>query len=94
MHEIEQIGGIRFHALGDSGVGHADEAEKVAADMATDYKVSAGALNPALLFHLGDVIYGPDKASITASAFIGPIVTIPGRSSLSREPRWRGQITR
>ena len=54
---IQNIGEIRFHALGDSGVGHADEAEAVANEMATDYRHGADALNPAFLFHLGDVVY-------------------------------------
>jgi 3',5'-cyclic AMP phosphodiesterase CpdA len=53
---IQKLGEIRFHALGDSGVSHAEEAEKVAEDMATDYKPGAASLNPAFLFHLGDVI--------------------------------------
>jgi hypothetical protein len=61
VKEIAQLGEIRFHALGDTGVGHAQEAEQVSEDMATDYKPGAGGLNPAFLFHLGDVIYGPRK---------------------------------
>ena len=60
-NEIQRLGEIRFHALGDSGVGHANEAEQVSEEMATDYKAGAGGLNPAFLFHLGDVIYGPGK---------------------------------
>jgi hypothetical protein len=61
--EIDQVGEIRFHALGDTGLGSAQEAENVAGEMATDYAAGAGGLNPAFLFHLGDVIYGPDKAA-------------------------------
>src|SRR5262249_2057374 len=57
--EIQRLGEIRFHALGDSGVNHAVEAEKIADEMATDFTAGAGSLNPAFLFHLGDVIYGP-----------------------------------
>ena len=34
VKEIEDLGEIRFHALGDSGVGMAQEAEKVAGEMA------------------------------------------------------------
>jgi hypothetical protein len=49
IDEIQKLGEIRFHALGDSGVGHAEEAEKVAEEMATDFKPSAGSLNPAFL---------------------------------------------
>ena len=43
--EVEQLGEIRFHTLGDSGVGHAEKAEEVAEDMATDFKAGAGALS-------------------------------------------------
>jgi hypothetical protein len=79
VHEIEQLGEIRFHAVGDSGVGHADEAEKVADDMATDYKAGAGGLNPAFLFHLGDVIYGPDKDNHYGERFYRPYRHYPGK---------------
>jgi hypothetical protein len=79
INEIEQLGEIRFHTLGDSGVGHADEAEQVADDMATDYKPDAGALNPAFLFHLGDVIYGPDKANHYGERFYRPYRNYPGK---------------
>jgi hypothetical protein len=79
VSEIEQLGEIRFHTLGDSGVGHADEAEQVADDMATDYKPDAGALNPAFLFHLGDVIYGPDKANHYGERFYRPYRNYPGK---------------
>jgi hypothetical protein len=79
VREIEQLGEIRFHALGDSGVGHADEAEKVAEEMATDYKADAGALNPAFLFHVGDVIYGPDKDNHYGERFYRPYRHYPGK---------------
>jgi hypothetical protein len=77
--EIEQLGEIRFHALGDSGVGNAAEAEKVAEEMATDFKPGAGALNPAFLFHLGDVIYGPDKDTHYGDRFYRPYRHYPGK---------------
>jgi hypothetical protein len=79
VHEIEQLGEMRFHALGDSGVGHADEAEKVSDFMAGDFKAGAGALNPAFLFHLGDVIYGPDKQSHYGERFYRPYRHYPGK---------------
>lgn len=85
VDEIVKLGEIRFHALGDSGVNHAEEAEKVAEDMASDYKAGAGALNPAFLFHLGDVIYGPNKEEHYGERFYRPyreysgkIIAIPG----------------
>jgi len=77
--EIEQLGEIRFHALGDSGVGEATDAEKIAEEMATDFKPAAGGLNPAFLFHLGDVIYGPGKQSHYGDRFYRPYRHYPGK---------------
>ena len=79
VSEIEDLGEIRFHALGDSGVGHADEAEQVAEEMATDFKPGAGALNPAFLFHLGDVVYGPMKTDHYGERFYRPYRRYPGK---------------
>jgi Calcineurin-like phosphoesterase len=79
VDEIQQLGEIRFHVLGDSGVGHAEDAEKVAQDMATDYKPGARALNPAFLFHLGDVIYGPNKEDHYGERFYRPYWHYPGK---------------
>jgi hypothetical protein len=79
VKEIEDLGEIRFHALGDTGVGHADEAQKVAEDMAVDYKPDAGALNPAFLLHLGDVIYGNDKSNHFGERFYSPYRRYPGK---------------
>src|SRR5579862_4379160 len=72
VNQIQKLGEIRFHTLGDSGVGHAEDAEKVADDMATDYKPDAGSLNPAFLFHLGDVLYGPGKEDHYGERFYRP----------------------
>ncbi len=47
--------------------------------MATDYKPGAGALNPAFLFHLGDVIYGIDKESNYVERFYSPYKHYPGK---------------
>jgi hypothetical protein len=77
--EIEQLGEIRFQALGDSGVNHASEAEQVAEDMTTDFKATAGGLNPAFLFHLGDVVYGPGKESHYGERFYAPYRRYPGK---------------
>jgi 3',5'-cyclic AMP phosphodiesterase CpdA len=79
VHEIEQLGEIRFHTLGDSGVNHATDAEEVAEDMSADYKAGAGALNPAFLFHLGDVVYGPDKDNHYGERFYRPYWHYPGK---------------
>jgi Calcineurin-like phosphoesterase len=77
--EIQALGEIRFHALGDTGVGTAHEAQQVADEMATDFKPSAGGLNPAFLFHLGDVIYGNDKENHYGERFYSPYKRYPGK---------------
>jgi len=79
VKEIADLGEIRFHALGDSGVGNAHEAQSVSDDMATDYKPGAGGLNPAFLFHLGDVIYGNDKEHHYGERFYSPYRHYPGK---------------
>ena len=79
VQEIVSIGEIRFHALGDSGVGMATEAEHVSDEMATDYKPGAGGLNPAFLLHLGDVIYGPDKEAHYGDRLYRPYRHYPGK---------------
>lgn len=78
-HEIEQLGEIRFHALGDSGVGDAKDAEQVAEEMASDFSPSGGGLNPAFLFHLGDVVYGPGKQDHYGDRFYRPYWHYPGK---------------
>jgi hypothetical protein len=77
--EVQKLGEIRFHTLGDSGVGHAEQAEAVAEDMATDFKSGAGALNPSFLLHLGDVIYGPGKQDHYGERFYRPYRHYPGK---------------
>ena len=79
IQEIKDLGEIRFHALGDSGQGNAHEAEQVSEEMATDYRAGAGGLNPAFLFHLGDVIYGTDKTSHYGQRFYTPYRHYPGK---------------
>lgn len=79
IDEIRRLGEIRFHALGDTGVGHADIAEQVAEQMAIDFKAGAGALNPAFLFHLGDLIYGTGKQDHYGERFYRPYRHYPGK---------------
>ncbi len=79
VQEIEDVGEIRFHALGDSGVGDAHMAEQIADQMATDFKPGAGGHNPAFLFHLGDVIYGNDKGNHYGERFYVPYRHYPGK---------------
>jgi len=76
---IESLGELRFHALGDSGATNVDHAELVAEEMATDYKDGAGALNPAFFFHLGDIVYGPDKLAHYVDRFYAPYRHYPGK---------------
>jgi Calcineurin-like phosphoesterase len=77
--EVETTGEIRFHALGDSGVGHAHEAEMVSEEMAVDYTPTGGGFNPAFLFHLGDIIYGNGKDSHYTERFYRPYRHYPGK---------------
>ncbi len=79
VQEIEDLGEIRFHALGDSGVGTAQEAQQISDQMATNFSAGAGGLNPAFLFHLGDVIYGNDKANHYGERFYVPYRHYPGK---------------
>jgi len=79
VKEIEDLGEIRLHALGDSGVGEAHAAQQVADEMATDFKPEAGGLNPAFLLHLGDVIYGNDKENHYGERFYSPYKHYPGK---------------
>jgi calcineurin-like phosphoesterase family protein len=77
--QIESVGQFRFHALGDSGVGSAHEAELVSEEMAGDYTPTGGGLNPAFLFHLGDVIYGNGKEAHYTDRFFRPYRHYPGK---------------
>jgi calcineurin-like phosphoesterase family protein len=79
VKEIEDLGEIRFHALGDTGVGNAEGAQEVADDMTTDFKAGSGATNPAFLLHLGDVLYGNDKAHHYGERFYSPYRRYPGK---------------
>jgi hypothetical protein len=77
--EIQAAGEIRFHVLGDSGQGNAQEAEQISVEMAGDYKPTGGGVNPALLLHVGDVLYGPDKEAYYTDRFYRPYVHYPGK---------------
>ena len=79
VSQIQQLGELRFHALGDSGATHGDDAELVSEEMTTDFKPRAGALNPAFLFHLGDIVYGPGKAEHYVDRFYNPYRHYPGK---------------
>jgi Calcineurin-like phosphoesterase len=79
--EIQHAGAIRFHVIGDSGRAGGDitPQEQVAEAMTSDYDPAAGARNPALLIHLGDVIYGHDKSKLYRDEFYRPYMKYPGK---------------
>lgn len=79
--EIQAVGAIKFHAMGDTGRpgGANTPQEQVADGMTGDYNPTAGGHNPALLLHLGDVIYGHDKAQLYRDEFYRPYMKYPGK---------------
>jgi predicted phosphodiesterase len=81
VKEIEDLGTIRFHAVGDTGraAGENTPQDQVAADMALDYHPDAGGMNPAFFLHLGDVIYGPNKVDHYRNEFYTPYKQYPGK---------------
>jgi hypothetical protein len=79
VKQISDLGELRFHALGDTGVGHAVEAETVSDQMSSEYHAGAGGLNPAFLLHLGDVLYGPNKNDHYVERFYSPYRHYPGK---------------
>jgi Calcineurin-like phosphoesterase len=81
VDEIKATGAIRFHAVGDTGRpgGDASEQGHINDAMKDDYDPAAGGRNPALFIHLGDVIYGHDKAILYRDEFYRPYTTYPGK---------------
>src|SRR5260221_11182526 len=79
--EIQQAGAIKFHVIGDTGRQGGDNSpqEQVAQAMTGDYDPAAGGHNPALLIHLGDVIYGHDKSKQYRDEFYRPYMKYPGK---------------
>jgi Calcineurin-like phosphoesterase len=79
--EIQHAGAIRLHAIGDSGRDGGDvlPQEQVSDAMTGDYDPVAGGKNPALLIHLGDVIYGHDKSKLYRDEFYRPYMKYPGK---------------
>jgi hypothetical protein len=79
--EIEQAGAVKFHVIGDTGRQGGDNSpqEQVAQAMTGDYDPAAGGQNPALLIHLGDVIYGHDKSKQYRDEFYRPYMKYPGK---------------
>ena len=79
VSEISKAGEIRFHATGDTGNLHSQSAENVSQQMAADFDVNHPGQNPAFLFHLGDVIYGPHKSASYRDEFYRPYKGYPGK---------------
>ncbi len=77
--DIENLGTIRFHAVGDTGRGANSPQGVVAQAMQADFDVSRPATSPAFFFHLGDVIYGPHKDQQYRPEFYEPYVHYPGK---------------
>jgi hypothetical protein len=80
VREIADSGAIKFHAVGDTG--RADDnsdPEAVSRMMSSDYTVGDDAHNPAFFFHLGDVIYGPNKENAYRNEFYWPYMRYPGK---------------
>lgn len=79
--EIEAEGAIRFHAVGDTGRPdvHNVNQEGVTEQMAADFSPTAGGKNPAFFFHLGDVIYGPNKNDEYRDEFYRAYKDYPGK---------------
>jgi predicted phosphodiesterase len=78
--DITAAGAIRFHTVGDTGLNVAHSyPEDVSDAMSRDYKVGDDAHNPAFFFHLGDVIYGPNKESLYRDEFYRAYVGYPGK---------------
>jgi Calcineurin-like phosphoesterase len=81
VNDIKNAGAIKFHFIGDSGRNGGDTVpqEQVAEAMTSDYDPAAHGHNPALLIHLGDVIYGHDKAALYRDEFYRPYMKYPGK---------------
>jgi hypothetical protein len=81
VDEIKAAGAIRFHAVGDTGraAGDTTPQDQISGAMASDYDPAAQGRNPALLIHLGDVIYGHGKANLYRDEFYRPYMKYPGK---------------
>jgi calcineurin-like phosphoesterase family protein len=77
--DVANSGAISFHAMGDTGRSANSPQGAIAEAMATDFNVGAPASSPAFFFHLGDVIYGPNKDVSYRPEFYEPYVHYPGK---------------
>jgi calcineurin-like phosphoesterase family protein len=79
VKEIQDVGTLRFHCVGDTGRISGTPQEDVAAEMTNDFHPDGGGNNPALFIHLGDVIYGGNKESAYLDEFYRPYKNYPGK---------------
>ena len=77
--QIETSGSIRFHTVGDTGRGPDTPQGVVAEAMQMDFDIAHPEISPAFCFHLGDVIYGPNKTQQYRPEFYEPSVHYPGK---------------
>ena len=77
--EIEKAGSISFHSVGDTGKGANTPQGLVADAMQKDFDISKPSESPAFFFHLGDVLYGPNKDQNYRTEFYEPYVHYPGK---------------
>jgi len=78
-NDIDNAGTLIFHTVGDTGRGKDSPQETVAEAMATDFDAAHPEKSPAFLFHLGDVIYGPQKDQAYRTEFYEPYEHYPGK---------------
>jgi Calcineurin-like phosphoesterase len=77
--EIQAARSILFHTVGDTGRGMDTPQGTVAEAMVKDFNISNPTESPAFFFHLGDVIYGPNKDARFKEEFYEPYVHYPGK---------------
>lgn len=77
--QIQAAGSILFHTAGDTGRGMETPQGAVATAMETDFNIALPTKSPAFFFHLGDVIYGPNKDAEYKQEFYEPYVHYPGK---------------
>jgi hypothetical protein len=88
IQEIQSAGQIVFHAAGDTGSSNVHlygNEIRVSDELTNDFHTSAGANRPALLYHLGDVVYDLGESQYYYDQFYepfrnypAPIFAIPG----------------
>ncbi len=86
LRQIEQAGRIVFHSVGDTGATRSTTTQNLVTDaLVADCQAAAPDVQPAFLFHLGDVVYSFAEAQYYYDQFYepyrnypGPVFAIPG----------------